>query len=279
MYPYKLCLGVNDSLGLEIVDQIGKFSDAGFYGFFTKWSQEADIKSIKNFANEIGMFYQSLHAPSAIMADLWKEGEGAEKAVNTLCACLRDCAENEIDTMVVRAFSGFENHNPTPEGVENFSRVIIEAEKLGVKIALENTEAEEYLHALMEVFRENKSVGFCFDSGHELCYNRGEDMLSIYGDRLLATNLSDNLGIRSRDGSITRTDDLHLLPFDGIADWNGIAKRIKMCGFDGPLTFELLRKSKQGRHDNDKYMRMTTDEYIAEAYARACRFVAILKKK
>ena len=92
MYPYKLCLGVNDSLGLEIVDQIGKLSDAGCYGFFTKWSQEADIKSIKNFANEIGMFYQSLHAPSAIMADLWKEGEGAEKAVNTLCACLRDCA-------------------------------------------------------------------------------------------------------------------------------------------------------------------------------------------
>lgn len=279
MYPYKLCLGVSDSLGLETVDQIGKFSDAGFYGFFTEWSERADVKSIKSFADEIGMFYQSLHAPFTMMADLWQEGEGAEKAVNTLCACLRDCAANEIDTMVAHAFIGFEDHNPTPEGIENFSRVIIEAEKFGVKIALENTEGEEYLRALMEVFRGSKNVGFCFDSGHELCYNRGEDMLSLYGDRLFATHFNDNLGISSRDGSITWTDDLHLLPFDGIADWNGIAKRIKISGFEGPLTFELTRKSKPGRHDNDKYMRMTADEYIAEAYARACRFAAILKKK
>ena len=279
MYPYKLCLGTNDSLGLETIDQIGKFSDAGFSCFFTGWSERTDVKSIKSFANEIGMLYQSIHAPFAMMADIWKEGESAEKAVNTLCACLRDCAENEIEIMVAHAFTGFEDHSPTPEGIENFSRVIIEAEKLGVKIALENTEGEEYLRALMEVFKGSKAVGFCFDSGHELCYSRGEDMLSLYGDRLLATHFNDNLGISSRDGSLTRADDLHLLPFDGIADWNGIAKRIRTSGFEGPLTFELTRKSKPSRHDNDKYMRMTADEYIAEAYARACRFAAILNKK
>ncbi len=279
MYPYKLCLGVNDSLGLENIDQIGKFSDAGFSGFFTEWSEGSDIRSIKKFANEIGMYYQSLHAPFTMMADIWQEGEESEKAVNTLCACLHDCAENGIDTMVAQAFTGFEEHSPTPEGIENFSRVIIEAEKLGVKIALENAVGEECLHALMEVFRGSSAVGFCFDSGHELCYNRGEDMLSLYGDRLFATHLNDNLGISSHNGSITWTDDLQLLPFDGIADWNGIAKRLKVGGFEGPLTFNLTRKSKPGRHDNDKYMRMTADEYIAEAYARACRFAAILKKK
>lgn len=279
MYPYKICLGISDSFDCEVFDQIGKFSEAGFSGFFTDWTDGTDVKKIKTFADEIGMLYQSIHAPFNIMSDIWHEGEVGERAAGVLADCLRDCAKNGIELMVAHAFIGFDDHNPTPEGIENFSKVVIEAEKLGVKIALENTEGEEYLMALMEVFSGSRAVGFCFDSGHELCYGGGRDMLELYGDRLFATHLNDNLGISSRDGHITWTDDLHLLPFDGIADWDGIAERLVKCGFDGPLTFELLRDSKPNRHDNDKYKRMPIDEYIAEAYARACRFSAILKSK
>lgn len=279
MYPYKICLGVSDSLGGGAIDQIGKFSDAGFSGFFTDWSKDTDVKKIKRFADEIGMFYQSLHAPFKMMADIWREGEAAQSAVDTLIACLRDCAENGIDIMVAHAFIGFEDHNPTPEGIESFSQVVLEAEKLGVGIALENTEGEEYLKALMEVFSGSRAVGFCFDSGHELCYNGGRDMLELFGNRLIATHLNDNLGVSSPDGSITWTDDLHLLPFDGVADFDGIAERLKKYNYNGPLTFELTRQSKPNRHDNDKYMRMTAEEYIAEAYARACRFAAMLARK
>ncbi|MBQ8207109.1 MAG: sugar phosphate isomerase/epimerase [Clostridia bacterium] len=279
MYPYTLCLGTSDSFGCGIIDQIGKFSDAGFGGFFTGRTPETDIKKIKTFANEIGMIYQSVHAPFEKMADIWQEGEKAQAAISELIDCVRDCAENDIGIMVAHAYIGFEDHMPTPEGVENFSQVVIEAEKLGVKIALENTEGEEYLRALMEVFSGSSALGFCFDSGHELCYNKGKDMLELYGARLLSTHLNDNLGISGRDGQIKWTDDLHLLPFDGIADWNGIAERLKKYNYNGALTFELKRQSKPGRHDNDKYMRMTTEEYIAEAYARACRFAAVLNSK
>lgn len=44
-------------------------------------------------------------------------------------------------------------------------------------------------------------------------------MLDKYGDRLIATHLNDNLGVSDFDGKVTWTDDLHLLPFDGIIDW------------------------------------------------------------
>lgn len=71
----------------------------------------------------------------------------------------------------------------------------------------------------MNHFRGNPAVGFCWDSGHELCYNHGRDMLAQYGDRLLGTRLNDNLGVRDDGGQITFLDDLHLLPFEGIADW------------------------------------------------------------
>lgn len=177
--------------------------------------------------------------------------------------------------MVAHAFIGFLKHQPTQEGLENFERMVREAEKLGVRIAFENTEGEEYLAALMEHFRGNSTVGFCWDSGHEMCYNHSKDMLALYGDRLLGTHLNDNLGIRDYQGRITFLDDLHLLPFDGIADWQKIADRLNQHGFDGILTFELLNFSKPNRHENDAYQQMDIHEYLTLAYMRACRVAAL----
>jgi len=124
---------------------------------------------------------------------------------------------------------------------------------------------------LLEHFKDNDSVGFCWDSGHEMCYNYSKDLLALYGDKLIATHLNDNLGISNFGGRIYWTDDLHLLPFDGIADWDGIAKRLDRCGFNGIMTFELNIRSKPDRHENDIYTKMTIEEYIAECYKRACR--------
>ena len=129
----------------------------------------------------------------------------------------------------------------------------------------------------MDAFRGEKNVGFCWDSGHEMCYNHSKDMLALYGDRLLGTHLNDNLGIRDFGGKITYIDDLHLLPFDGIADWDDIARRLDRCGFDGPLTFELSVMSKPGRRENDVYRKLSPEEYIAEVYKRACRVAAKMK--
>ena len=123
------------------------------------------------------------------------------------------------------------------------------------------------------------NVGFCWDSGHEQCYNRGKDMLGLYGSKLIATHLNDNLGISDNEGRIFWTDDLHLLPFDGINDWKDIAIRLNRCGYNGILTFELLNQSKPNRHDNDKYKKMSVEEYISECYARACRVATLMLRQ
>ena len=111
-----------------------------------------------------------------------------------------------------------------------------------------------------------------------MCYNYSKDMLKKYGDRLIATHINDNLGIKCFDGKIYWYDDLHLLPFDGIGDWEGVAKRIADCRYDGILTFELSKKSKPNRYDNDKYQKLSAEEYLSEAYARACRVAALVQK-
>ena len=103
-------------------------------------------------------------------------------------------------------------------------------------------------------------------------------MLALYGDRLFATHINDNLGIKDYNGKIFWTDDLHLLPFDGITDWDSVAKRLVAADYTAPLSFELSIQSKPNRFDNHPYAAMRPEIYFAQAYNRACR-VAALKLK
>ena len=279
MYKTKLCLGVNTQFGLPVAEQIKLFKKTGFEAFFTDWYE--NMADYKKLADELGMIYQSVHAPFMNAAKMWKEDEeGAKAAVYGLLTCVRDCAEIGVPILIVHPYIGFDNSGELIErGIERFGAIVQEAQKLNVNIAFENVEGELYLEKLMDSFKNYSNVGFCWDSGHEQCYNRGKDMLALYGDKVIALHLNDNLGVRSYDGKITPTDDLHLLPGDGIINWNSAMSRLNRCGYDGILTFELNTDSKPGRHENDKYGQIPIEQYIAECYARACKIAAIKSER
>lgn len=277
MYNQKLCMGLGPVKGVSPVEQIELYHRTGFEGFF---SDRENCVEYRKKADELGMYYQSIHAPFGKAADFWRGGEKAEIAVAEAISCLEDCARVEVPIMVSHTFIGFEEHEPNEIGVENYGRVCRRAKELGVQVAFENTEGEEYLAAVMSLVKEYPgTVGFCWDTGHEMCYNYSKDMLALYGDHLIATHLNDNLGIRDFGGKITWHDDLHLLPFDGVGNWDGIAYRLADHGFTGPLTFELNIGSKPNRHENDKYMAMAPEVYVAEAYNRACRLATLFLRK
>ena len=275
MHTAKICLALSGTFGLPAAEQIRLFKKLGFDGFFSGWSENEDIAAYRRLADEFSMEYQSIHAPFTKAAQMWKPLPEAKPAIDELLACVEACARYNVPLMVVHAFIGFEDHDPTDCGVENFRTVAERAKALGVKIALENTEGEEYLDRLLHDLADLDNVGFCWDTGHELCYNRGRDMTASYGDRLLATHLNDNLGITD-PAHIFWTDDLHLLPFDGITDWQSVADRLTRSGFAGPLTFELTTASKPNRHENDKYAAMPIEDYLAEVLARAKKLAAMM---
>jgi len=276
VYQQKLCLGLLGNV--PALKQIPMLRDAGFDGFFSGWDRNTDLQTLKKTGEQAGMLYQSVHAPFHHVDALWHENAHTSQAVEELVDCVRATADAEVSIMVCHAFIGFDKHCPTSEGLRNFEPIIREAERLGVKVALENTEGEEYLAALMQHFAGSPAVGFCWDTGHEMCYNHSQNMLALYGDRLLCTHLNDNLGIKDYTGQISWRDDLHLLPFDGIGDWGNIVRRLNQHHFDGPLTFELTTASKEGRHDNDFYASMDFRVYLAMAYQRACRIAALKLK-
>ena len=265
---------MTDGTDKSISEIIRLYAALGIDGFFTPW-EKGKISEWARTANDTGMFYQSVHAPFGEIAELWHgERNKAEAVLSELTECLEECSENSVPIMVSHVYIGDFNTVgvPSGEGLERFSRLIRRADTLGVSIALENTEGEEYLDALFRNFGGERSVGFCIDSGHEQCYNRGKDLLALYGDKLIATHINDNLGVCDPAGLITWRDDLHLMPYDGIIDWSAFAGRLKKCGYSGPLTFEMKRKSVGGRHENDAYAAMPYEEYIAECFSRAKKF-------
>ena len=263
MYKQKLCLGLFGQDKLSHTEQVKLFSDTGFEGFFAGYG--SDISFLRRAADDTGMIFQSIHADFTKMDAMWEKDDRSQTALDELIDCARICADTIVPIMVVHAFIGFEKHTPTQMGIDMFGQLVSEATRLGVKVAFENTEGEEYLYALLDAFAGEKHVGFCWDSGHEMCYNRSQDLLAKYGDRLIATHINDNLGIKDNAGVITWIDDLHLLPFDGNTDWDKQLGRLKTAKPQSILNFELKTLS----HGIATYPQWTLEQFITEAGSRA----------
>lgn len=276
MYGVRLGLEIHKDIALPLTEQIALYREVGFDSFFTYWWRGLDVGALRRAADKTGMIFQSIHAPSTRVCDMWYDTPDTADVLSELLECLRDCAAHDVPIMVSHAFCGFDRHEPTELGFRNFDILVAEAKRLGVRIALENTEGEEYLAALLERYRDEPMVGFCWDSGHEMCYTH-RDLLGEphHGAKLIATHLNDNLGTWAADGTRTGRDDLHLLPFDGAIDWRDAADRLAKWGYDDILTFELKVRSQPGRHENDAYGRMEPVEYITQAYMRCCRVAAL----
>lgn len=210
MWGQRLCLNILEKTEIKPEELIRKYKEAGFDGFFVSWSGVNSLNRLAKIAEDEGMMFQSIHAPFSRMANMWKsDSEKGDEALEELLLCLEDCRKLKVPIMVVHTYIGFEEKNPNPPqiGLMRFEKLVLEAEKANVKIAFENTEGEEYLDALMQYFAHSPNVGFCWDTGHEMCYNHSRDLLADYGDRLIATHINDNLGISDFDGKTTFIDD------------------------------------------------------------------------
>lgn len=279
MYGQKLCMATGISSALSEEEQIVLYKKTGFDGFFVGYGDDEHIRNIAEVAKRENMIFQSIHAPYHHVDRLWLEGEAGDAAYKEIADCIESAAKVGVEIVVSHVWIGFDRpEKPNALGIDRYGKLVKLAADRGVKIAFENTEGEEFLAAIMNAFRSEKNVGFCWDTGHEQCYNMSKDMTALYGDRLIATHINDNLGVSDFGGHTFWLDDLHLLPFDGIIDWTNVAARLNKCGYNGYLTFELKRGSKPNRHDNDKYGLMSDEVYVAEAYARACR-LAFIKKR
>lgn len=270
----KLIINLGTGSGVSADEELKILKQTGWDGVFTGWNEENGNKELAQSIRKQGLIYQSVHAPFDNMDKVWDDDERGEAVIDRLIRCMQDAADVDVDLVIMHTIIGMDKCTPTSIGLDRFGRLFDAAKKYGIRVSLENTEGEVYLEALLNEFKD-EHIGFCIDTGHEMCYNFSRDVISAYGQRMLSTHLNDNMGMTGE--KLTWHDDSHMLPFDGIADWEGIARRMNAVGYKEALTFELTRFNRPGRSTSDAYMQMSFEEYATLALERACRFAKLIE--
>jgi len=270
----KLGFSLQSSYTLPMPQVIDLLADTGFCAVSPVWQRDGNLTEIVRQAMKRNLTVQTLHGPMRVAAMWSRDPEIARPILQNLLQSAADCAAADIPVLVVHSWNGL-NYTFRKEDLcfDHFDALVSYAERAGIRIAFENLEGAEFLTALMDRYAHCQTVGYCWDSGHELCFTPGQDLLSPYGDKLLMTHLNDNLGVTDPMGKLQGTDDLHLLPYHGITDWDDTVRRLKAAKKQEILNFELKIRPKGDRCKLDLYSKMSLQQYLQEAYQSACHAV------
>ena len=127
--------------------------------------------------------------------------------------------------------------------------------KKGIRLAFENQRLLYNLAWILEVCRDEETVAFCWDAGHEGCFTPGREYMPLFSDRLIALHLHDNRGVYNADD--------HMLPLDGMLDYGRITRQIRESGYTGTMMLEVFAKEAF-------YGGVSPEEFLARA-ARAAK--------
>ena len=202
---------------LPFEERIKQIKEAN-YDYVMLWWEDEDypehidrrdlIKIVRSY--DIGL--DNIHLPYEDVNLLWSEGSGRQNKADEIKRMMNECRSCGAETVVLHTTSGINITLNESSGYKSFSEIIREAEKIKLKVALENTRMLNYFSFIL---REIKSdyAGLCYDSSHDFINGQScGKLLDEYRDRLLCVHLSDCDGI----------DDRHWIPGKGIVDWKKI---------------------------------------------------------
>lgn len=197
-----------------------------------------------------------VHLPFKGINNIWLDNAEGAGIFDNLRAGLKSCKEHELPLAVLHVSSG---HNPppfSPIGIKRFQALADQAAHDGVILTLENLRMLDYLdYVFAEV--QSETLGFCYDSGHDLLYTpKPYLLLDQYGHKLQALHLHDNHGVF----------DEHLIPGEGLIDWLLIKAKLQTY-FKGPYMLECQSHGKDAKKTAPR-------DYLAKAYNAALKLLS-----
>ena len=240
----------NENKKVSVIETIKSIKNAGFKNVFVQWydenwehSQEEQVKVCK----ELGLNIIFAHLGYQNINSIWEEGIEGDNQVERYKKDIKNCHDNGIPMVVMHLTS----HKKAPKyreiGLNRIRKIVEYAKELNIKVAFENTKIQGYLEYVLDNIKE-ENVGICFDVGHYHAHFNDKFNFEFFKDRIFAVHLHDN----------DKSDDLHLLPFDGTIDWKHVINKLKECNYNGPVTLELCY-----RFD---YLKMSSDDFYKKGY-------------
>lgn len=221
----------------EICDNIKKVGFKNVMIAFKIGEEEEQIK----YALNLGLNIPYVHLDNGFTNNLWVKGAAHDYWLNLIKAEIDLCGKYGIKIAVIHATVGDPNCvviSPNDFALQTFKDLVDYAQYKDVKIALENVDANGLNHFkfLLDNIKSD-NLGFCYDVGHQNLYARNLNLIDLYGDRLLAIHLHDNLGDYQLGDDYTR--DLHYIPFDGNVDYEKVIKGLKQTQYNNVIMLEV----------------------------------------
>jgi len=263
-----LSIGTTFNYAIPLKDQLPMIKAAGF----THVSLGADLDhsgyldpvrraELKKWLNDRDLRTCSVHAP-------FRDGMDFSSPVPDQARAGLDLAKRTLDAAVDLEAGVLIFHAAPDRVVDDVRRkdaltgqVIKLIEHIGsrdIRLAVENLRNEFLNGALshsLDMIRSPK-YGLCFDASHDNLTSRPLEILKKYGDRLIATHVSDNKG----------EEDDHLLPWEGKIDWEkfcGIFARLK---YPGTFLMEVEMRESAFKEP---------EEFLREAHARGKKLLGL----
>ena len=198
---------------LRILKNIGFDFVALGLGLFSQEGNE--LERCAALCDQYGFEIDNIHLTGAKTTAIWSDGEQGEEICERICREITRAAAAGIRVGVAHITWGHTPPAPVGEtGLSRYTRIAECAAKNKFVLALENSVYLDHLYTTMAHLKDYPSIGFTFDSGHRNAFAPNYDLLADFGDRLTVTHIADNDGAH----------DLHLMPMDGSADWNYVAR-------------------------------------------------------
>lgn len=240
----------NANKNVNVFETIDAIYNAGFRSVFIQWynrewspTQEEQLRYIRQKGLDVifaHLGYQNIN-------DLWLDTEDGDELVKRYKNDIHICKENHIPMVVMHLTGKIDVPGYNEIGLNRLQEIVDYARTLGIKVAFENTKNKDYLDYVIENIA-NENVGICFDSGHYHVHFDDDLDFSKFKDRIFAVHLHDN----------DKSDDLHLLPFDGTIDWEKVIKELKNGNYNGPITMELCYRN--------GYLEMGIDDFYKKGH-------------
>ncbi len=242
--------------GLQTIDAI---KNAGFKNVFIqwyddkRWNQQEEV----DYAKKLGLNIIFAHLGYQNINEIWEDSIEGDKLVLRYKEDIKNCSKNGINLVIMHLTSGTKAPKYSEIGLNRIRKIIKFAKTVNVKVAFENLKVKGTLEYIFENIQD-ENIGICYDAGH--CHVHFDDEFNFesFKNKIFAVHLHDN----------DKSDDQHLLPFDGTINWNDVMKKIADYGYTGPVTLELSYR-------ND-YLKQSIQEFYKDGYERGKKLAKII---
>jgi len=228
-----------------------KIKNVGFDTTMLWWGddiafKELDKKELINETLKSGLIIENIHVPFIMANDIWSEDVNKRNSiVSQYKEWIKDCLYYDIPMMVMHISRGYKISEPNEHGLQSIKELVNEAEKLNIKIAIENTRNNNLLEYLIEKVKSD-NLGICYDTSHaQLFGDKDFNLLDKYKNKIFCFHISDNDGIEDKHWNIGM----------GIIKWEKFIEKFPL-NYEGIMSLEVF----------PKYTDELEDHFLKKAY-------------